>query len=156
MVESSRTGFERIYRLSLGSSRSLPCIHLHLAGADVYQHASADAYAAHRRARCDVIRYGRTASAFRAGINLISPAFNRSVRASSGEFNLDFDLPGFQRGTIIGLFDVFHYARETTYVQRLSFRFTTPSIPLAPARYPVWGPIPIAPLARDCLPRCGT
>jgi len=64
--------------------------------------------AAHRctRARCHV-----TASAFRAGINLISPAFNRSVRASSGEFNLDFDL-GFQRGTIIGLFDVFHYVRD--------------------------------------------
>lgn len=34
------------------------------------------------------------ASAFRVGINLISPAFNRPVRAaSSGEFNLDFDLP---------------------------------------------------------------
>lgn len=36
----------------------------------------------------------RAASAFRAGINLISPAFNRPVSAaSSGEFNLDFDLP---------------------------------------------------------------
>jgi hypothetical protein len=60
------------------------------------------------RARCHVTA---TASAFRAGINLISPAFNRSVRASSGEFNLDFDL-GSQRGTIIGLFDVFHYVHD--------------------------------------------
>lgn len=34
-----------------------------------------------------------SASAFRVGINLISLAFNRPVRASSGEFNLDFDLP---------------------------------------------------------------
>ena len=36
---------------------------------------------------------GGTVSAFRTSINLISPAFNRPVRAFSGEFNLYFYLP---------------------------------------------------------------